>query len=288
MLLVACGTDSKAGDPPLDPPPPEGGQQLATSSYHLDPGQEIYMCYQFYSPADAAVAITHVQSISETGIHHLALFQAFGRNEPDAPHECASLIKETWQPIFVSGTGSKELALPDGTGFVIQPGTQYILQLHIQNATDKPLDVRAGINLTYQRDLTMLQPAGIWAAGRQDINIPPNTTDYQAHESCVAAKQRHIFAVFPHMHKLGTQFDVTITPQGGAPSSFYQVNPWIFGDQPVEPLDMVLQPTDQIDVTCHWNNPGSTAVTFGESSDNEMCYFVTFYYPFENLEGCID
>jgi hypothetical protein len=264
-----------------------GGQQLATSSYRLDPTQEKYMCYQFYSPNEA-VAITHVQSISQVGVHHLALFQAFGVKEPDAPHECPSLIKETWLPVFVSGSGSKELALPPNVGFVIAPKTQYILQLHLQNVTEEPIDVRAGIDLAYERNTSAVQAAGIWAAGRQQINIPPNTTDYQVHESCVAAQERHVFAVFPHMHKLGTKFDVTLTPKDGTASSFYQVDPWNFGNQPVEALDHDLQATDQIDVTCHWNNPGSAPVTYGESSDNEMCYFVTFYYPYQHLDGCID
>src|SRR5690349_5075157 len=100
VMLAACGTDSPPDNGPLDPAPPEGGQQLATTSFRLDPGQEKYMCYQFYSPDDA-IAITRVESILAPGIHHFALFQAFGRNEPDAPHECDTLIKETWLPIFV-------------------------------------------------------------------------------------------------------------------------------------------------------------------------------------------
>ena len=154
LFVYACGgsstpsVDATVQEPPLDPAAPDGGQQLASTTFHLDPGQEKYMCYQFYSPDDS-VAITHVETLSEVGVHHLAVFQAFGRNEPDAPHECDTLIKQTWLPIFVSGTGSKDLALPTGTGFVIQPATQYILQLHLQNATDSPLDIRAGVNFAY-------------------------------------------------------------------------------------------------------------------------------------------
>jgi hypothetical protein len=53
-------------------------------------------------------------------------------------------------------------------------------------------------------------------------------------------------------------------------------------------LDAPLAATDQIEVTCHWNNPTNAPVTYGESSDNEMCYFVTFYYPYDHLDGCID
>jgi hypothetical protein len=94
LLATACGTDAEevVVDGPLEPAPPEGGQQLATAEYTLQPGEERYMCYQFYSPDDE-VAITHLDQISVPGVHHFALFQAFGRNEPDEPHECDTLIK---------------------------------------------------------------------------------------------------------------------------------------------------------------------------------------------------
>ncbi|HSN29851.1 MAG TPA: hypothetical protein VLT45_26370 [Kofleriaceae bacterium] len=94
--------------------------------------------------------------------------------------------------------------------------------------------------------------------------------------------------MFPHMHKLGTSLDVMYTPSGGAASSFYNVTPYTFGNQPVEPLVQTLGPDDTLTATCHWNNPGTTDVTYGESSDNEMCFFVMFYYPFDHLDGCID
>ncbi len=178
-LAFAAACTSTPDDPSLDPAPPPGGQQLATESYQLAPGQEIYMCYQFYSPADKPVAITNVDTISMAGIHHMALFQAFEVNEPNAPHPCPSLIKETWLPIFVSGTGSHQLQLPEGAGFIIQPKTQYILQLHLLNAGETTLDIRAGVNLTYAADPTTLQPAGIFAVGNQTINIPPGATDFQ-------------------------------------------------------------------------------------------------------------
>lgn len=285
--MSGTGSDG-SGDDELEPLPPAGGVQLTTTSFTLAAGQEQYMCYQFYSPSDKPVAITNVETISQAGIHHMALFQAFEVNEPDAPHACPSLIKTTWLPIFVSGTGSHELAVPDGAGFIIQPHTQYILQLHLLNSGESAIDVRAGVNLTYASDPSTLQPAGIFAVGDQSINIPAGATDYQLSSSCMMGKTRNVFAVFPHMHQLGTEFDVTLTPQGGSASSFYKVDPWEFGAQPVDPMTYVSQPTDNISVTCHWANPGQTPVTFGESTTNEMCYFVMFYYPYDQLDGCIN
>lgn len=285
MVLAACGADDPT-DGPLDPAPPEGGQQLATSTFRLEPGEEKYMCYQFYSPEDA-VGITRVDEISEVGIHHFGLFQAFGRNEPDEPHECNTLIKQTWLPIWGSNTGQHVLQLPAGTGFVIAPATQYIIQLHLQNTGDEALDIRGGVNLTYERNVSALTPAGMYALGSTGLEIPANTANYHVPVNCQPGKDMNVFGVLPHMHKLGTKIELTRTPSGGAQQPFYKIDPWQFGDQPLEMLESKVAPTDSFDLTCTYTNNGGTPVKYGESSDDEMCFFVFFYYPYDHLDGCI-
>jgi hypothetical protein len=281
-LLAACGTEEAVVvDGPLEPAAPDGGQQLATSTYMLQPGEERYMCYQFYSPDDA-VAITHVDQLSMPGVHHFALFQAFGRNEPDEAHECNTLIKQTWLPIWVSGAGSHDLTTPAGTGFVIAPATQYIVQLHLQNSGDEPLEVRGGANLTYERDVAAITPAGMYAVGSFALEIPANASNYQVPVSCQPGKDMHVFGVLPHMHKLGAKIEMT---RGSQP--FYTADPWSFGNQPLDMLDATVTPTDTFDLTCSYNNPTNAPVKYGESSDDEMCFFVFFYYPYDHLDGCI-
>jgi hypothetical protein len=289
VVLAACSADEPAtggDDGALEPAPPEGGQQLATSTFTLEPGEEKYWCYQFYSPPES-VGITRIEQISAPGIHHFALFQAFGRNEPDAPHECDTLIKQTWMPIWVTGTGKNELTLPTGTAFVIAPETQYIIQLHLQNSGDEPLTIRGGVNLTYEHDTASITPAGMFAIGSYDVEIPAQATDHSIPVSCDPGRQMNVFGVFPHMHKIGSKIELRRTPAGGAAESFYKVDPWKFGDAPVDMLTKTVVPTDTFDLTCTFNNPYNYPVTFGESSDNEMCFFVLFYYPYDHLDGCI-
>lgn len=287
LLLAACGTDpAPADDAPLQPAPPAGGQQLATQTFTLQPGEEKYWCYQFTSPSES-VGITHVEQISAPGIHHFGLFQAFGRNEPAEPHECNTLIKQTWLPIWGSNTGSHELTMPAGTAFVIAPETQYIIQLHLQNSGDEPMEIRGGVNLTYDRNIDALIPAGMFALGSFALEIPPTTPDYKVPVNCAPGKDMHVFGVLPHMHKLGTKIEMTRTAGGGSPQPFYKVDPWKFGEQPLDMLDATVTPTDTFDLTCSYNNPTSTSVKYGESSDNEMCFFVLFYYPYDHLDGCI-
>ena len=287
-LAAGCGTDQAAVDTSLSPAPPDGGQQLATEPYHLAPGHEIYMCYQFRSP-DELVAITELDSIEAIGVHHMALYQPFGRTEEEAPHECATLIKDTWQPIWASGNGgNKQLVTPAGTGFMIQPGSQYILQVHLQNSGDEAIDVRAGVNLTYDFAVDQITPGGIFAIGKQSFTVPATTPDFTIPVDCTINQAMNVFAEFPHMHKIGKALTTTKAGADGVPADFYSIDPWSFGNQPMDPLDVTIAPTDQMALTCHYTNPTGTPVPYGESSDNEMCFFVLFYYPYDNLDGCID
>jgi hypothetical protein len=218
----------------------------------------------------------------------MGVFQAFGRDEEPAPHECP-LLKQTWLPIFGNGTGSTSLQLPDHAAFIIQPGTQYIVQLHLQNNSDEPLPVRAGVNLTYDHDPSVLTPAGMYAFGTMALDIPANTTNYvQNIPGCHTGKEMDVFAVFPHMHKLGTKLDMKYTAAGSDEQTMlYQIDPWQFGNQPMVPLTKHIGADDSLDMSCTYKNNLDHDVTYGESSDNEMCYFIMFYTPFDGLDGCI-
>jgi hypothetical protein len=285
-VLAGCGTDEPTTEGPLTPGPPEGGQQLATTTWRLQPGEEKYICYQFYSP-DEAVAITRVDELASLGVHHVFLFQAYGRNEPDAPHECPTLIKTTWNPIWVAAAGAEHsLQTPPGTGFVIAPATQYIVQLHLQNTSDDPIDVRGGLNLTYERNVAAVTPVGIYGIGSFALDIPANTQNYEVPVSCTPQKKMNVFGVLPHMHKLGTKIDVQYTPVGGDKKHFYKIDPWLFGNQPLDMMDATISPGDKLDLTCTYNNTTNQSVKYGESSDQEMCFFVLFYYPYDHLDGC--
>lgn len=286
LAFAGCTSDSPSLEPPLEPAPPDGGQQLATTTYRLQPGEEKYICYQFYSP-DEPVAITRVDQVSAPGVHHMFLFQAFGRNEPDAPHECNTLIRTTWQPIWVANTGEHSLEMPAGTGFVIAPGTQYIVQMHLQNSGDEPLEIRGGLNLTYARDVQSVIPAGMYGLGSFTLEIPPGATNYQVPVSCTPDKEMNVFGVLPHMHKLGTKLEVERTPAGGTSSMFYKVDPWEFGDQPLDMFPATITLGDKLDLTCTYTNPSAAPVKYGESSDEEMCFFILFYYPYDHIDGCV-
>lgn len=303
VLASACGgggSDGGADAPPsggsadadpstgeLDPPPPPGGQQLATDEYTLADGEEKYLCYTFDSP-DAAKAITKIETIASQSVHHILFVKTMSR-ETGTAFECDTLISLNWNPIYAVGAGAPDLALPDGVGFRIEAGSQYLIQLHLQNLTDGPVTERAGLNLTYAEDTEATTRAGLYAMGTFDLEIPGRATDYSQTVGCNATFPMNVFAIFPHMHKLGTKLDVRHGVNEDAATQVYAKDPWVFGDQPMDPTELSVNTGDYVESTCHWANPDSDdLVRFGESSDQEMCFTLLFYYPAaQDLAACV-
>lgn len=280
MLLVSCSDDGPSAS--VDAAPPASNtQDLTTDAFTLAPGEEKYFCYTFRSPADGQRGIVEVQSTQGDVVHHVVLFQTLAP-EPDGFQECEVLIRQTWQPIWAAGAGGNGLVLPEGTAFIVEPDTQYLVQYHLQNTGEAPVTETATIHLTYGEDASALTPAGIFALGRFTLEIPGNATDFEQVISCASDKEMNVFAVFPHMHKLGKRVTFDLAEQ-----NVYTLDPWVFGDQPMDPVDLTIQPGDALRATCTWDNPSPDPVGFGESSDDEMCFFVLFYYPFEGLDGCV-
>jgi hypothetical protein len=288
LTAAGCGSSSEPPDDVLDPPPPVGGQQLTSLSYTVQPGEEKYFCYTYHSPADAERGITEVQPIQGTAVHHVALFQVFPSDpEPEGFFECNVLVKTNWQPIWAGGAGGNGLVLPEGVGFIVEPDTQYLVQYHIQNVTEGAITERSAINLRYE-EAAGLTPAGIYALGSFSLTIPAGATDFQQITECISDRQMHVFAAFPHMHKLGKSITLETGPSAAEAQVSYAKDPWVFGDQPMDPMNLELQPGDYLRSTCTWDNPTLADVSFGESSDDEMCFMVVFYYPFTGLAGCVD
>jgi copper type II ascorbate-dependent monooxygenase-like protein len=277
IALVGCATD-KTNE--LSPAPPPGGQQLATTAYTLQPGEEKYFCWTFHSPKQAE-AITAVQPISGKLVHHVVLFSTTTA-EPEGFFECPQLVKLNWRPIWAEGTGGSALTVPDGVAFQVAADTQYLVQFHLLNATDKPVTERSGLNLTYAKDPASTMPAGIFALGTLTLDIPAGQSDYTLTAACNAPRDLHAFAAFPHMHKLGTKLEFTANSQ-----SAYSIDPWVFGNQPMDPIDLVITQGEPLSATCHWNNTTGQDVKFGESTNDEMCFMVLFAYPLTDADGCI-
>jgi hypothetical protein len=65
--------------------------------------------------------------------------------------------------------------------------------------------------------------------------------------------------------------------------------PYDFNEQKFSLLDQALVTTagGRLTIECTYMNPTGNTVVFGESTNQEMCYALTFVYPPPLVEQCV-
>lgn len=273
--------------PPSDPAPPAHGYQIKTPDYNLAAGEEKYLCYSVQLAEASDIAITAFQSYTSDQVHHVEVFQALAAEQPGL-NECDGTFKLTWLPLFGGGKNAGGLKVPDGAGFKLAKDATLLVQIHLLNATPMPVTQHIVVNMDYAADATAVTPAGIFAFGSMAINLPAGGTGLQVTSSCTLPLNLNVFAAQPHMHKLGTKLTFELGDSSAASKVVYQRDPWQFGGQPIDNWTSALKQGQFGKVTCTYDNTTNAAVTYGESTTNEMCYLVLFYTPFDRLNGCVN
>lgn len=259
---------------------------FVSDTYMLQPGDEKYFCYTTNLPADRDIAITKLTPTYGQGTHHILFSQAVAP-EPAGFSECPVLSRATWVPLYAGGKGSGPLELPAQTGF--QPfsrGQQVIMQLHLQNATDAPISAHAAMRIDFVDATPDIIPAGIFGFDNRKLVIPPLTTNALNQMNCTVDKDLDVFAVLGHMHKHGVHLDLSRGATAGA-EMLYQED-WNFDAQPVTPVAFKVKQGDNAFVRCTHTNNDATPLTYGESSDNEMCVLVLYYAPYQGPGSCVN
>ena len=83
----------------------------------------------------------------------------------------------------------------------------------------------------------------------------------------------------PHMHKYGTHAKLVIT-QNGQDTMLHDAA-FSFEDQRAYALQpsLVVKSGDKFTITCSYNNTSDRTVTFGENTEDEMCFNFILVYP---------
>jgi hypothetical protein len=265
---------------PGDSGVPEGFVRLVGRTWSLQGGQlDTYKCVRVTIPND--IYITDFLAQAPVGTHHTVLTLATGQaNGPDGEFDCSVGTLGT-EMMFASGVGTPELAFPTDVGIKIAAGTRINLNLHLFNATDNPISGDSAI-LVKSSPTPPPTLAEMVFGGTLLISVPSNNMPINVTGDCTAQQSYSLFAIWPHMHQIATHQKVELT-HGGTTSTIYDM-PYSFSEQKYWPQAPEIQVAsgDRITTTCTYvNNTGHT-VTFGESSNDEMCFTGLYRYPAAN------
>jgi hypothetical protein len=260
--------------PPMEMPPEEEWEVLISADWELGAVEETTYCQRVTLQED--VYFKAIRALNPLGTHHTATTLGDpGFNSDGLTRGCGSALSP--QGIFGSGVGTDTVVYPPGVGMWLRAGKQMLLNLHVYNTGNERLTGTSGIEILRTTADEIEHAAESLLAGPALFSLPAGR-ETKVSGQCTINAPNTLFAVQPHMHQLGVHMKgVAHTAQG---ETLLHDGPFEFENQvvvPIEPLEM--DAGDVIDIECTFNNTTDRSVSFGESSDTEMCFLVLHRYP---------
>lgn len=178
--------------------------------------------------------------------------------------------------------GQRPNQLPDGYGFRLPKNSDLVVQVHYHRDGRVERDhLQIGIYFAKKTAGMKVYKGGV-IAGRF-LAIPPGNPNFKITGSTTVEHECVLHSIMPHMHLLGRQIKVTMTPPGEKKRDLLAINSWDYNWQETYFLEkpMPLKVGTVIEVEAIYdnsdrnpNNPNSPPryVTFGEQTTNEMCF----------------
>jgi len=306
-LGLGCGPgpseELRSDIPLLEPPGPGEGVQYRMTS-RVEPGIESYGCRLFQVPREGLVI--RAEDVRFTlGGHHVLLYRTPYTSIPSVDergervdatrvHDCSQGATARWKVDAVLG-GSESFGgagmmdeLPEGVGVVLEPAAVLVMSTHYLNATSRPLEVDARVNLyTMPREALKVE-AGLFYLDNPMIRVPP-LGHATARLRCPVPSNLSFVGLQSHMHARGTSFSASIATQQRRPEWIYSTASW--QEPPVVEFDpaLPLRAGSTLEIRCDYENHEARAVSHGLSSRDEMCQLIGPYFPKdERFERCED
>jgi Flp pilus assembly protein TadD len=129
----------------------------------------------------------------------------------------------SWQP------GAAPRRNPPGLPFVLEPGSDFVLQMHLQ-PLGKPDELQAEVGLYFTDQPPTNQPVKI-ALNSYAIEIPPGSTNVTATDEFTLPADADLLGLLPHTHYLGRRIEARAFLPGGAERSLLLIPDWDFNWQ---------------------------------------------------------
>lgn len=221
----------------------------------------------------------------------------YGFDAFSSAFDISQVLSYDQYPGYVPGT--KPLFYPEGMGQMMHAGSDLVMQMHYAPSSVDENDL-SSVNLFFAdddeqvdrivRDRIMLPtdlPGGFFG-----FNLLPEQTR-SFHGTWVINQDLSLMGLSPHMHLLGTDWEVYIEKPDGSRENLISIPEWDFNWQGayyfpkfvVAPAGSVIHAIAGYDNTTeNINNPTIPPkfVAWGENTTDEMYYLPVFYVPYED------
>jgi len=300
VLASACSGKTDTA-PSADSP--EGGEPAGTSytltvgPLDVPAGTEKTQCVVMHLGNANAMHVNTIHNTLSQGSHHMIVYRSTETQEQLTPFDCVPFT-DTLDPakgttLMVTQKKDDTLSLPDGVGFALDANQMVRIELHYINASAQPIQVTATSTFVAMDEASFRDAADFLFIGDPDIKIPAHSQFslgpifFQLPPEYAGV---NFFAITGHEHQYGTNVTVSVAANATDPgASVYDVPNWLWS----EPATVQATPPFQIPqnggfrFTCDWDNTSDNQVSFGESANDEMCFFWAYYYPSQGAKVCM-
>jgi hypothetical protein len=304
-LLVGCGNSAETTpNTSADSSVSETAGDTAAGSYSLqfgpitiNPGIENTQCVVKRLGNPERLRVNTVHNVLGGGSHHLVVYRVNDTEERLTPFDCQPFT-DTLDPakgstLMITQKKDDTLKLPAGVAYTLDANQMIRLEVHYINPTKAPIELKATSTMIPIADADFKFEADFLFIGTPDISLPPNKattigpTYFKVPDQYVDAK---FFAITGHEHHYGTNVTVNVASSATDPgTSVYNVPDWKWD----EPATVQQEPPFTVPAgggfrfTCDYNNTTNGTVGFGESANQEMCFFWAYYYPSKGAKVCM-
>lgn len=260
--------------------PPTGGTIVDMVANEFEVGPEVkdlYQCFTFQNELDADKFVRRIEVVEDRKevLHHVVFLRDPEKNAPTQPHNCVGMPAGS-DYLYAWAPGTGPIQFPDG-GFRIQPGEQFVVQLHYNNGAGLP-DVRDSSGIRLYLDEPQGTEYGMIAVGPLAFTVP-GKTEKEVTGDCRITGNWRALAGMPHMHEAGKHFRQTIVHADGTESPFVELNNWEFETQLFYGFPTELKTGDTLKTTCTFDNQNIAGITSGPRTQDEMCFNFLYVTP---------
>jgi Flp pilus assembly protein TadD len=245
--LAAGKPEGQAADRPATPKFTEGWQlgepdlilKLPESYTLAADGPDVYRNFLFHFPLDSLrnVRALQVRPGNPRIVHHANLLIDRNRSSQwkdrqdgqigfagmDLKIETAVLDPEShflfWKP------GSVVTQEPLGMAWQIEPGTDLVLNMHMQ-PSGKPEAVQPSLGLYFTKEAPRLRPLLVQLENDAALKIPPGDRHFAVSDTFTLPVNVDLLGIYPHAHYLGQEVEATAQLPNGQRKQLVHIRHW--------------------------------------------------------------
>lgn len=283
---------------------PGGGSDTTGDSFSVSfgpitvqPGTERTQCVVKRLGNPAALHVGQIHNVLNGPSHHLIVYRTADTEEKLEPFDCQpftdTLDPSKGSPLMITQKHEETLELPKGVAFTLEPNQMIRLEMHYLNTNPAPIDLTGTSTFIPIPDAEFENEADFLFIGDPDIKIPANSAQTLGPIFINLPSNLdgvNFFGITGHTHQWGTNVKVsTSDSKGGTDTPIYDVENWTWSEPATVYLDPPVKLPDAggFRFSCSWENKSSNTASFGESANDEMCFFWAYYYPSKGAYVCV-